>query len=139
MARRLHNEMLQRIYGTAWAKKEDQDAYLHRLEEAEKRDHRKLGKQLDLFHMQEEAPGMVFWHPKGWVIWQQVEQYMREIFRDNGYLEIRTPRCWTKDCGSSSGHWENFHENMFITESEQRDLAVKPMNCPGHVQIFKQG
>ncbi|SFN90119.1 threonine--tRNA ligase [Nitrosospira briensis] len=134
-----HNEMLQRIYGTAWAKKEDQDAYLHRLEEAEKRDHRKLGKQLDLFHIQEEAPGMVFWHPKGWTIWQQVEQYMREIFLDNGYLEIRTPSVLDKGLWVRSGHWENFHENMFITQSEQRELAVKPMNCPGHVQVFKQG
>ncbi|SFN61954.1 threonyl-tRNA synthetase [Nitrosospira briensis] len=134
-----HNEMLQRIYGTAWAKKEDQDAYLHRLEEAEKRDHRKLGKQLDLFHIQEEAPGMVFWHHKGWTIWQQVEQYMREIFLDNGYLEIRTPSVLDKGLWVRSGHWENFHENMFITQSEQRELAVKPMNCPGHVQVFKQG
>lgn len=134
-----HNEMLQRIYGTAWVKKEDQDAYLHRLQEAEKRDHRKLGKQLDLFHIQEEAPGMVFWHPKGWIIWQQVEQYMREIFRTNGYLEIRTPSVLDKGLWERSGHWENFHENMFITQSEQRELAVKPMNCPGHVQVFKQG
>ena len=134
-----HNEMLQRIYGTAWTRKEDQDAYLHRLEEAEKRDHRKLGKQLDLFHIQEEAPGMVFWHPKGWVIWQQVEQYMREIFRDNGYLEIRTPQVLDKGLWERSGHWENFRENMFTTHSEQRDFAVKPMNCPGHVQVFNQG
>ncbi len=133
------NEMLQRIYGTAWTKKEDQDAYLHRLEEAEKRDHRKLGKQLDLFHIQEEAPGMVFWHPKGWIIWQQVEQYMREVFRDNGYLEIRTPQVLDKGLWERSGHWENFRENMFTTHSEQRDFAVKPMNCPGHVQVFNQG
>ena len=133
------NEMLQRIYGTAWTRKEDQDAYLHRLEEAEKRDHRKLGKQLDLFHIQEEAPGMVFWHPKGWVIWQQVEQYMREVFRDNGYLEIRTPQVLDKGLWERSGHWENFRENMFTTHSEQRDFAVKPMNCPGHVQVFNQG
>ncbi|SFH16073.1 threonyl-tRNA synthetase [Nitrosospira sp. Nsp14] len=134
-----HNEMLQRIYGTAWTRKEDQDAYLRRLEEAEKRDHRKLGKQLELFHMQEEAPGMVFWHPKGWVIWQQVEQYMREIFRNNGYLEIRTPSVLDKSLWERSGHWENFRDNMFITQSEEREFAVKPMNCPGHVQVFKQG
>ena len=134
-----HNEMLQRIYGTAWVKKEDQDAYLHRLEEAEKRDHRKLGKQLSLFHTQEEAPGMVFWHPKGWVVWQQVEQYMREIFRNNGYLEIRTPSILDKGLWERSGHWENFRENMFITRTEERDFAVKPMNCPGHVQVFRQG
>ncbi len=134
-----HNEMLQRIYGTAWTRKEDQDAYLRRLEEAEKRDHRKLGKQLELFHMQEEAPGMVFWHPKGWVIWQQVEQYMREIFRNNGYLEIRTPSVLDKGLWERSGHWENFRDNMFITQSEEREFAVKPMNCPGHVQVFKQG
>ena len=133
------NEMLQRIYGTAWTRKEDQDAYLHRLEEAEKRDHRKLGKQLDLFHIQEEAPGMVFWHPKGWIIWQQVEQYMRKVFRDNGYLEIRTPQVLDKGLWERSGHWENFRENMFTTHSEQRDFAVKPMNCPGHVQVFNQG
>ena len=134
-----HNEMLQRIYGTAWTRKEDQDAYLHRLEEAEKRDHRKLGRQLDLFHIQEEAPGMVFWHPKGWIIWQQVEQYMREVFRDNDYLEIRTPQVLDKGLWERSGHWENFRENMFATHSEQRDFAVKPMNCPGHVQVFNQG
>ena len=133
------NEMLQRIYGTAWVKKEDQDAYLHRLEEAEKRDHRRLGKQLDLYHIQEEAPGMVFWHPKGWVIWQQVEQYMREVFRVNGYQEIRTPQVLDKGLWERSGHWENFRENMFTTNSEQRDFAVKPMNCPGHVQVFNQG
>ncbi len=133
------NEMLQRIYGTAWTRKEDQDTYLHRLEEAEKRDHRKLGKHLDLFHIQEEAPGMVFWHPKGWVIWQQVEQYMREIFRDNGYLEIRTPSVLDKGLWERSGHWENFRENMFMTHSEEREFAVKPMNCPGHVQVFRQG
>ena len=133
------NEMLQRIYGTAWVKKEDQDAYLHRLEEAEKRDHRRLGKQLDLYHIQEEAPGMVFWHPKGWVIWQQVEQYMREVFCVNGYQEIRTPQVLDKGLWERSGHWENFRENMFTTNSEQRDFAVKPMNCPGHVQVFNQG
>ncbi|WP_025040484.1 threonine--tRNA ligase [Nitrosospira briensis] len=133
------NEMLQRIYGTAWAKKEDQDTYLRRLEEAEKRDHRKLGKQLDLFHIQEEAPGMVFWHPRGWIIWQEIEQYMREIFRNNGYLEIRTPSVLDKGLWERSGHWENFRENMFITQSEEREFSVKPMNCPGHVQVFKQG
>ncbi|SFW10775.1 threonine--tRNA ligase [Nitrosovibrio sp. Nv17] len=133
------NEMLQRIYGTAWTRKEDQDAYLLRLEEAEKRDHRRLGRQLDLFHIQEEAPGMVFWHPRGWIIWQQVEQYMRRIFRDNGYQEIRTPSVLDKGLWERSGHWENFRENMFITHSEERDFAVKPMNCPGHVQVFRQG
>ncbi|MBA2660215.1 MAG: threonine--tRNA ligase [Nitrosospira sp.] len=133
------NEMLQRIYGTAWTKKEDQDTYLQGLDEAEKRDHRKLGKQLDLFHIQEEAPGMVFWHPKGWIIWQQVEQYMREVFRDNGYMEIRTPSVLDKGLWERSGHWENFRENMFMTHSEEREFAVKPMNCPGHVQVFRQG
>jgi len=134
-----HNEMLQRIYGTAWTNKDDQNAYLRRLEEAEKRDHRKLGKQLGLFHLQEEAPGMVFWHPKGWVIWQQVEQYMRAIFRNNGYLEIRTPSVLDKGLWERSGHWENFRENMFVTQAEDREFSVKPMNCPGHVQVFKQG
>lgn len=134
-----HNEMLQRIYGTAWTKKEDQEAYLRRLDEAEKRDHRKLGKQMNLFHLQEEAPGMVFWHPKGWIIWQQVEQYMREVLRDNGYLEIRTPSILDKGLWERSGHWENFRENMFVTQSEEREFAVKPMNCPGHVQVFRQG
>ena len=133
------NEMLQRIYGTAWAKKEDQDAYLHRLEEAEKRDHRRLGRQLDLFHLQEEAPGMVFWHPRGWVIWQVIEQYMRQLLRQNGYLELRTPQVIDVSLWKRSGHWDNFRENMFATESESRDYAVKPMNCPGHVQVFNQG
>jgi len=133
------NEMLQRVYGTAWSKKEDLEAYLHRLEEAEKRDHRKLAKQLDLFHTQEEAPGMVFWHPKGWAIWQQVEQYMRRVFQDNGYQEIRTPQVLDRGLWERSGHWENFRENMFTTNSEERDFAVKPMNCPGHVQVFNQG
>ena len=133
------NEMLQRIYGTAWPKKEEQDAYLHRLEEAEKRDHRKLGRQLDLFHMQDEAPGMVFWHPKGWVIWQSIEQYMRGVQRENGYLELKTPQVIDVSLWKRSGHWDNFRENMFFTESESRDYAVKPMNCPGHVQIFNQG
>ncbi|HXF16100.1 MAG TPA: threonine--tRNA ligase, partial [Burkholderiales bacterium] len=134
-----HNEMLQRIYGTAWAKKEDLDAYLFRLEEAEKRDHRKLGKQLDLFHTQEEAPGMVFWHPKGWAIWQQVEQYMRRTLSHHGYQEVRTPQIMDRSLWERSGHWENYRELMFTTESEKRDYAVKPMNCPGHVQIFNQG
>jgi threonyl-tRNA synthetase len=133
------NEMLQRIYGTAWARREDQDAYLHRLEEADKRDHRKLGRALDLFHMQEEAPGMVFWHPKGWTIWQQIEQYMRATQRDNGYLEVRAPSVLDVSLWKRSGHWDNFRENMFFTESESRAYAVKPMNCPGHVQIFNQG
>jgi threonyl-tRNA synthetase len=130
------NEMLTRIYGTAWAKKEEQEAYLHMLAEAEKRDHRKLGKQLDLFHMQDEAPGMVFWHPKGWAIWQQVEQYMRHIYQDNGYQEIRCPMILERSLWEKSGHWENYKENMFTTESEKHDYAVKPMNCPGHVQVF---
>jgi threonyl-tRNA synthetase len=130
------NEMLQRIYGTAWAKKDEQDAYLHMLEEAEKRDHRRLGKQLDLFHMQEEAPGMVFWHPKGWVVWQQIEQYMRHVLDTAGYREVKTPLMMDRVLWEKSGHWENYRENMFTTESEKRDYAVKPMNCPGHVQIF---
>ena len=134
-----NNEMLQRIYGTAWINKDDQKDYLHRLEEAEKRDHRKLGKQLDLFHMQDEAPGMVFWHPKGWILWQQIEQYMRNILNQNGYQEIRTPQILDKDLWVRSGHWENFRENMFTTNSDERDFAIKPMNCPGHVQIFNQG
>ncbi|SFE77325.1 threonine--tRNA ligase [Nitrosomonas sp. Nm166] len=134
-----HNEMLQRIYGTAWANKDDQKSYLHRLEEAEKRDHRKLGKQLDLFHVQDEAPGMVFWHPKGWTLWQQIEQYMRNILNQNGYQEIRTPLILDKNLWVRSGHWENFRENMFTTDSDERDFAIKPMNCPGHIQIFNQG
>ena len=134
-----NNEMLQRIYGTAWGKKEDQDAYLRMLEEAEKRDHRRLGTQLDLFHMQEEAPGLVFWHPKGWTLWQQVEQYMRRVYRDNGYQEVRAPQILDKSLWERTGHWENYRENMFTTESEKREYAVKPMNCPGHVQIFNQG
>ena len=133
------NEMLQRIYGTAWAKKEEQDAYLHMLEEAEKRDHRKLGTQLDLFHMQEEAPGMVFWHPKGWTLWQQVEQYMRRVYQDNGYQEVRCPQILDRSLWEKSGHWENYRDNMFTTESEKRTYAVKPMNCPGHVQIYNAG
>ncbi|MBY4945428.1 threonine--tRNA ligase [Cupriavidus respiraculi] len=134
-----NNEMLQRIYGTAWAKKEDQDAYLHMLEEAEKRDHRKLGKLLDLFHLQEEAPGMVFWHPKGWEIWQAVEQYLRVRLKDAGYSEVRTPQVMDRSLWEKSGHWQNYKENMFVTESEKRDYAIKPMNCPGHVQIFNHG
>ncbi|MHB1186427.1 threonine--tRNA ligase [Thiobacillus sp.] len=133
------NEMLQRIYGTAWAKKEDLEAYLHRLEEAEKRDHRKLAKQLDLLHMQDEAPGMVFWHPKGWIVWQQIEQYMRQKFVDYGYQEVRTPAVMDRSMWEKSGHWENYRDNMFTTASENRDYAVKPMNCPGHVQIFNSG
>jgi threonyl-tRNA synthetase len=133
------NEMLQRIYGTAWAKKEDLEEYLHRLEEAEKRDHRKLGKQLDLFHLQDEAPGMVFWHPNGWVLWQEIEQYMRRKFREYGYQEVKTPTVMDRTLWEKSGHWDNYREQMFTTASENRDYAVKPMNCPGHVQIFKHG
>ncbi len=133
------NEQLQRIYGTAWAKKEDQEAYLHMLEEAEKRDHRKLGRQLDLFHLQEESPGMVFWHPKGWTIWQEVEQYMRRLLDRNGYREVKTPAIMDRSLWERSGHWENYAEHMFTTASENRDYAVKPMNCPGHIQIFNQG
>jgi threonyl-tRNA synthetase len=133
------NEMLTRIYGTAWAKKEDQEAYLHRLEEAEKRDHRKIGKLLDLFHTQEEAPGMVFWHPRGWTLYQIVEQYMRGVFRDNGYQEIRTPQVVDRSLWEKSGHWDKFQAMMFTTHSENRDYAVKPMNCPCHIQVFNQG
>ena len=131
-----NNEQLQRIYGTAWVKKEDQEAYLHMLEEAEKRDHRKLGKQLDLFHFQEEAPGLVFWHPKGWSIWQQVEQYMRRVYVDSGYSEVKAPQILDRSLWEKTGHWENYKDNMFTTESENRSYALKPMNCPGHVQIF---
>lgn len=133
------NEMLQRIYGTAWAKKEELDAYLHQIEEAEKRDHRKLGKQLELFHMQDSSPGMVFWHPKGWTLWQEVEQYMRHKFIEHDYQEVRTPTIMDRTLWEKSGHWENYHDNMFTTASENRDYAVKPMNCPGHVQIFNHG
>ena len=133
------NEMLQRIYGTAWAKKEDQDAYLKMLEEAEKRDHRRLATQLDLFHMEEDAPGMVFWHPKGWVLWQQVEQYMRKVYRDSGYLEVRGPTVLPRSLWERTGHWENYREHMFTTESEKRDYALKPMNCPGHILIYNKG
>ena len=133
------NEMLQRIYGTAWAKKDELEAYLHRLEEAEKRDHRKLAKQLDLFHMQDTMPGMVFWHPKGWTLWQEVEQYMRAKFREHNYQEVRTPTIMDKSLWEKSGHWENYRDNMFTTSSENRDYAVKPMNCPAHVQIYNNG
>ena len=133
------NEMLQRIYGTAWGKKEDQDAYLKMLEEAEKRDHRRLGTQLDLFHMQEEAPGLVFWHPKGWTLWQQVEQYMRRVYRENGYQEVRGPQILDRSLWEKTGHWANFKDNMFVTSSENRDYAIKPMNCPGHILIFNKG
>ncbi|MGB0733727.1 MAG: threonine--tRNA ligase, partial [Pontibacterium sp.] len=134
-----NNEMLQRIYGTAWGDKKALKAYLHRLEEAEKRDHRKLGKQLDLFHMQEEAPGMVFWHPNGWTLYQQVEQYMRAKQIEHGYQEVRTPQVLDRTLWEKSGHWDKFSEQMFTTASEERDFAVKPMNCPGHLQIFNQG
>ncbi len=130
------NEMLTRIYGTAWTKKEDQEAYLNMLEEAEKRDHRKLGKLLDLFHMQEEAPGMVFWHPKGWSIWQQVEQYLRKVYVDNGYQEIRCPQILDRSLWEKTGHWDNYQDNMFTTQSEKHDYGIKPMNCPGHVLVF---
>jgi len=130
------NEMLQRVYGTAWAKKDEQDAYLHMLEEAEKRDHRKLGKALDLFHFQDEAPGLIFWHPKGWTIWQQVEQYMRRVYQEFGYQEVKAPQILDRSLWEKTGHWENYRENMFVTESENRNYALKPMNCPGHVQIY---
>ncbi|MFZ9734871.1 MAG: threonine--tRNA ligase [Burkholderiaceae bacterium] len=133
------NEMLQRVYGTAWAKKEDLQAYLHQLEEAEKRDHRKLGKALDLFHVQDNAPGMVFWHPKGWTIWQQVEQYLRQVYKDAGYHEIRCPSILDRSLWEKSGHWEHYKDNMFTTASENRDYALKPMNCPGHVQVYNSG
>lgn len=133
------NEMLQRVYGTAWAKKEDLQAYLHQLEEAEKRDHRKLGKALDLFHVQDNAPGMVFWHPKGWTIWQQVEQYLRQVYKDAGYQEIRCPSILDRSLWEKSGHWEHYKDNMFTTASENRDYALKPMNCPGHVQVYNSG
>jgi len=133
------NEMLQRIYGTAWTNKKELEAYLHKLEEAEKRDHRKLAKNLDLFHFQEEAPGMVFWHSKGWTIYQQVESYMRKVFRENGYQEVHTPQVVDRSLWEKSGHWEKFREEMFTTKSEERDYAVKPMNCPCHIQIYNQG
>ena len=131
------NEMLQRIYGTAWATKDELQQHLHMLEEAEKRDHRKLGRELDLFHIDEFAPGLVFWHPKGWALWQQVEQYMRQVYKDCGYLEVKGPQILDKSLWEKTGHWENYRDNMFTTESEKREYALKPMNCPGHVLIFK--
>jgi len=133
------NEMLQRIYGTAWASKDDLQLYLKRLEEAEKRDHRKLGRELDLFHIDEHAPGLVFWHPKGWTVWQTIEQYMRQVYRDNDYLEFKGPQIIDKSLWEKTGHWDKYRDNMFTTESEKRDYALKPMNCPGHILIFKQG
>jgi len=133
------NEMLQRMYGTAWATKDDLQQYLTMLEEAEKRDHRKLGRELDLFHMDEHSPGTVFWHPKGWTVWQEVEQYMRKVYRDNGYQEVKGPQILDKALWEKTGHWDKYRENMFTTESEKRDYALKPMNCPGHILIFKQG
>lgn len=133
------NEMLQRIYGTAWATKDELQQYLTMLEEAEKRDHRRLGKELDLFHLDEHSPGTVFWHPKGWTVWQEVEQYMRRVYRDNGYLEVKGPQILDKTLWEKTGHWQKYRENMFTTESEKRDYALKPMNCPGHILIFKQG
>jgi threonyl-tRNA synthetase len=133
------NEMLQRVYGTAWASKDDLQQYLIRLEEAEKRDHRKLGRELDLFHIDEHAPGLVFWHPKGWTVWQTIEQYMRQVYRDNGYQEVKGPQIIDKSLWEKTGHWDKYRDNMFTTESEKRDYALKPMNCPGHILIFKQG
>ncbi len=133
------NEMLQRIYGTAWKDKKELKAYLHRLEEAEKRDHRRLGKQLNLFHIQEEAPGMIFWHDKGWMLYQLVENYIREVIREKGYQEVKTPQIVDRSLWEKSGHWEKFHADMFTVEAENRDYAVKPMNCPCHVQIYNQG
>ncbi|MEG0557105.1 MAG: threonine--tRNA ligase, partial [Comamonas sp.] len=133
------NEMLQRIYGTAWATKDELKDYLFRLEEAEKRDHRKLGRELDLFHIDEHSPGTVFWHPKGWSVWQQVEQYMRKVYQDNGYQEVKAPQILDKTLWEKTGHWDKYRENMFTTDSEKREYALKPMNCPGHIIIFKQG
>jgi threonyl-tRNA synthetase len=133
------NEQLQRIYGTAWATKDELQKYLTMLEEAEKRDHRKLGRELDLFHLDEHAPGLVFWHPNGWAVWQQVEQYMRTVYRDNGYLEVKGPQILDQGLWEKTGHWDKYRDNMFTTESEKRDYALKPMNCPGHILIFKQG
>ena len=133
------NEMLQRIYGTAWASKDALQQHLTMLEEAEKRDHRKLGRELDLFHIDDHAPGLVFWHPKGWTLWQGVEQYMRQVYRDNGYQEVKGPQIIDKSLWEKTGHWDKYRENMFVTESEKRDYALKPMNCPGHILIFKQG
>jgi threonyl-tRNA synthetase len=132
-----HNEMLQRIYGTAWASKDELQQYLHMLEEADKRDHRKLGRELDLFHIDEAAPGVVFWHPKGWAIWQAIEQHMRKVYRDTGYQEVKGPQLLDKSLWEKTGHWQNYRENMFTTESEKHEYALKPMNCPGHVLIFK--
>lgn len=133
------NEMLQRIYGTAWATKDELQQYITMLEEAEKRDHRKLGRELDLFHIDEHSPGTVFWHPKGWTLWQEVEQYMRAVYRNNGYQEVKGPQILDKGLWEKTGHWDKYRDNMFTTESEKRDYALKPMNCPGHIQIFKQG
>ncbi len=133
------NEMLQRVYGTAWATKDELQQYLTMLEEAEKRDHRKLGRELDLFHIDEHAPGLVFWHPKGWTLWQGVEQYMRQVYQDNGYQEVKGPQIIDKGLWEKTGHWDKYRENMFVTESEKREYALKPMNCPGHILIFKQG
>ena len=133
------NEMLQRIYGTAWATKEDLQQHLTMLEEAEKRDHRKLGRELDLFHIDDHAPGLVFWHPKGWTLWQGVEQYMRRVYQDNGYMEVKGPQIIDKSLWEKTGHWDKYRENMFVTESEKREYALKPMNCPGHILIYKQG
>ena len=133
------NEMLQRIYGTAWATKDELQQHLTMLEEAEKRDHRKLGRELDLFHIDDHAPGLVFWHPKGWTLWQGVEQYMRRVYQDNGYLEVKGPQVIDKGLWEKTGHWDKYRENMFVTESEKREYALKPMNCPGHILIFKQG
>jgi threonyl-tRNA synthetase len=134
-----NNQQLQRVYGTAWLNEKDLKAYLHMLEEADKRDHRKLARQLDLFHMQEEGPGLVFWHPRGWAIWQAVEQYMRRVYVRNGYHEVRCPQILDKSLWQKTGHWDNYRDNMFTTASENRDYAIKPMNCPGHVQVFNQG
>ena len=131
------NEQLQRIYGTAWADRKQLDDYIKRVEEAEKRDHRRLGRELDLFHMEDTAPGLVFWHPKGWSLWQQVEQYMRHVYQDNGYQEVKGPQILDKSLWEKTGHWDNYRDNMFTTESEKREYALKPMNCPGHVLIFK--
>ncbi len=133
------NEMLQRVYGTAWASKDELQQYLTMLEEAEKRDHRKLGRELDLFHIDEHSPGTVFWHPKGWTVWQEVEQYMRRVYRDNGYQEVKGPQILDQSLWEKTGHWDKYRDNMFVTESEKRDYALKPMNCPGHILIFKQG
>ncbi|MBQ5458967.1 MAG: threonine--tRNA ligase, partial [Rhodocyclaceae bacterium] len=133
------NEMLQRIYGTAWATKEELASYLNMLAEAERRDHRRLGRELDLFHIDEHSPGTIFWHPKGWALWQELEQYMRRVYRDNGYQEVRAPQILDKALWEKTGHWDKYRDNMFTTESEKRDYALKPMNCPGHILIFKQG